>query len=440
MRIRARTILYGVLGATVAMGVSWAAPPSADEGSVSLSVLHRLEPQSVPSSDVAAKPNRPTIAAPARLPESTEALPPTESAHIRLTVVGDETALPQRFRVEEPATPAVSVGERLRQAFELSQAAKSEVHYTTIIGWCRQVLDTATRDETKQYAHRLMSWSYNRRGEHLASIEHLREAFADFNAAIRHDKTRWRAFHNRGMIHGLEGRHKEARGDFTRAVELNPVHAEGYFKRGEVNFMSGDYDNAIRDFTYAIRVSPNHTAARNGRGYIYHRMGKYRRAVHDFTEAIRLDSNDAAAYANRGDLFSNLGYYAEAARDYQSAINADAELGRAYQSFAWLLATCPDTNFRDAAKAVQAANLAIELDGNSDHRYLDTLAAAYASAGDFQQAQQTIHLAVQKAPRELADMYQGRIRRYQQERPLLSQPRPLAKQAQNVARRKPRAR
>ena len=161
----------------------------------------------------------------------------------------DETpALPQRLPVEDKATPAVSVGERLRQAYELSQTAKSEVHYTTVIGWCRQVLDTATRDETKQYAHRLMSWSYNRRGEHLASIVHVREAFADFNAAIRHDKTRWRAFHNRGIIHGLEGRHKEARGDFTRAVELNPAYAEGYFKRAEINFMAGDYDNAIRDF------------------------------------------------------------------------------------------------------------------------------------------------------------------------------------------------
>jgi hypothetical protein len=50
---------------------------------------------------------------------------------------------------------------------------------------------------------------------------------------------------------------------------------------------------------------------------------------------------------------------------------------------AWLLATYPEANVRDGAKAVRLAERACELTNRRVPAFLATLAAAYAETGDF---------------------------------------------------------
>jgi hypothetical protein len=56
------------------------------------------------------------------------------------------------------------------------------------------------------------------------------------------------------------------------------------------------------------------------------------------------------------------------------------------QTLGWLLATCPDDKGRDDKLAVEYATKACERTGWKDPWCLDTLAAAYASAGRFEEA------------------------------------------------------
>ena len=55
-------------------------------------------------------------------------------------------------------------------------------------------------------------------------------------------------------------------------------------------------------------------------------------------------------------------------------------------SLAWLRATCPEAGIRDGKEAVETALKACELSEWKDSGIIDTLAAAYAEAGDFDQA------------------------------------------------------
>jgi tetratricopeptide (TPR) repeat protein len=64
---------------------------------------------------------------------------------------------------------------------------------------------------------------------------------------------------------------------------------------------------------------------------------------------------------------------------------------------AWLLATYPDSKSRDGTEAVSLAERACALTGRRIPALLDTLAVAYAEAGDFARAISTIEEALNLA-------------------------------------------
>ena len=84
---------------------------------------------------------------------------------------------------------------------------------------------------------------------------------------------------------------------------------------------------------------------------------------------------------------------------------------------AWIMATCPDEQFRDDMLALKLAQQAIDADGEDDWRYLDTLAAAQASAGQFDQAQETIKKALAKSPQDQTEALAARLNLYTEEKP-----------------------
>src|SRR6184192_1957138 len=111
---------------------------------------------------------------------------------------------------------------------------------------------------------------------------------------------------------------------------------------------------------------------------------EYDKAIADYDEVIRLDPKDVFAYIYRGCAYERKGDYDKAIADYDEAIRLDPKGAKAYNGFAWLLGTCPQVSFRDGKKAINYAIKAWEL--SKDPAFLDTLAAAYAEAGDFKQA------------------------------------------------------
>jgi hypothetical protein len=90
-------------------------------------------------------------------------------------------------------------------------------------------------------------------------------------------------------------------------------------------------------------------------------------------------------------------------------------------ALAWTLATHPDDKVRDPARAVMLSERAAEVTGNQDAGVLDTLAAAYAAAGRFDDAVRIAEAALPLASTEktgrLAEGIRGRLVLYRRSTP-----------------------
>ncbi len=94
----------------------------------------------------------------------------------------------------------------------------------------------------------------------------------------------------------------------------------------------------------------------------------------------------AADYVERAKGHVDEGEYDEAIADFQEAIRLEPNEPEAYNSLAWLLATCAEDRVRDGKKAVELATKACELSDWEDADTVSTLAAAEAECGHFKEA------------------------------------------------------
>ena len=100
------------------------------------------------------------------------------------------------------------------------------------------------------------------------------------------------------------------------------------------------------------------------------------------------------------------------------AARLSANEARAHNARAWILATCSDSKYRDGGKAVESAKTACTLTDWKQPSFLDTLAAAFAESGDFENAIKWQSKAIELAtdPAEKHEL-QSRLKLYQDKKP-----------------------
>jgi serine/threonine-protein kinase len=150
-------------------------------------------------------------------------------------------------------------------------------------------------------------------------------------------------------------------------------------------------------------------------------LGRWEQAIAHFDKAVQLDPESPATVCSRGDLYADMGRYGEALADYAQAIELDPEFAHAYRNGAWLLATCPDPQYRDPENAILGAQQALEYSYGDRHVSLDTLAAALASSGQFTAAIDALTEAVDLAPAGAASAYLARLELYESHQPFLNE-------------------
>jgi tetratricopeptide (TPR) repeat protein len=246
------------------------------------------------------------------------------------------------------------------------------------------------------------------------------EALKDYDEAIQLDQKCVTAFAGRAAIWGFKGEYDKQIKDCDTAIELEPTSILAHLNRAAANYHKRDYAKAIKDWDEVIRLDPKSVAAYHYRGITWHMrqyceealkdlneairldpgsaptyadralayfdQGKFDAALKDANEAIRLDAKGALSYRTRAVVWHGKKAYDNAIKDFREALSRDANCVLALDGLAFLLATCPESKYRDGKQAVELACQACKLTGWKSGYELAILAAAFAESGDFPSA------------------------------------------------------
>ncbi len=177
---------------------------------------------------------------------------------------------------------------------------------------------------------------------------------------------------------------KQAVSYFTELIHTMPSSPILWLARGNAWREIGELDDALKDFDQAIRLNPNDAVAYDTRAKLWQAKGELDNAIQDFSEALRIRPKSGGTYCNRAIAWQAKGEIDNAIKDYDAAIQFEPNMMQPLNNSARLKATCPDERYRDGKEAVRLATKACEGLAWISPGLIDTLAAAYAETGDFE--------------------------------------------------------
>jgi tetratricopeptide (TPR) repeat protein len=244
----------------------------------------------------------------------------------------------------------------------------------------------------------------------------LNEARAGYSKALRFRPDYAEAHYNLGLLLQRQGNVKEAMEHYTQAVIAKPDFAKAHINRGVLFAAQGKVEEAIQCYREALRVNPDMAEAHNNLGVILASQGQINEAARHFAEAVRINPIHADAYYNLGMTLANQGDIQGAIDKYREALRLKPHWVDALNSLAWILATNGNAKLRDGKAAVVLAEEACQRTGYGQPATLDTLAAAYAETGRFEDAiriaQRAVDLALSMNQNELARPISERLGKY----------------------------
>jgi tetratricopeptide (TPR) repeat protein len=190
------------------------------------------------------------------------------------------------------------------------------------------------------------------------------------------------------------GRVDEAEAYYRQALEINPKMGTAHANLGDLLRASGRADEAIEHYRAAIEI-----------------------------QKTRGNPVDAAVHYQLGLAYQEKRRARLALQQFEIATSQSPGWAGPVNASAWLLATHPDPSVRRPREAVRLAERANRMTGERSPAVLDTLAAAYAAAGRFEEARATARQALERTdPSDdsgLRDQIRHRLERYERSTPFV---------------------
>jgi Flp pilus assembly protein TadD len=256
-------------------------------------------------------------------------------------------------------------------------------------------------------------------GRRLTALGRLAEADRCFQQALHGDPDHVLA--RLGLAESLraQGRTMEAGQELEHALQAHPDDARLHVLLAEVCLDRGLAESAERHAQRAIELDAREGQAYGLLGLSLNQRGRLDAAAVAYRQGLSLTPDSWALRNNLAIVLAKQGAIGEAIDQYRQALRLRPDEPGILKNLAWLLATQANPDFRDGPEAVRLAERACALTRHRQAPFLDTLAAAYAEAGRFDEAQETLRKAMPIAAesrrddlvREMADrlkLYEAR--------------------------------
>lgn len=235
-------------------------------------------------------------------------------------------------------------------------------------------------------------------GHQFLGQDRLADAEQHYRNALRADPNYAPAEAALGNLLAKAGRRDEAQEHFQRAIARDPDDTAARLGMAMTLVEDGQLDAAARHLRRILQLQPDSALALPRLGLVLLKQGRLADGTRVLREALTLTPADAQTHHLLAVAFGARDALPEALDHSRMALQWNPEFPVALNWRARVLATYPDARWRDGKEAVRLARLACAMTRNSDAAILDTLAAALAEAGNFDQA-----VRIQEAALRLAE-------------------------------------
>jgi protein O-mannosyl-transferase len=301
-------------------------------------------------------------------PENQRAWYTVAMSHVEAGLYNDSLPYFERAHELEPQDPATLAGVALAQA-KLGKSDLAALAFDA--GW-----PTAGR----------VKRTYATFGAAALAFDDMPRAKKAYIEAIKFDPGNVIAHTNLGVVLARMGDKEAAFKEFQTAYDLAPEYYEQQINLAEAYQTLGNLQEAGKRYQDILKKFPAQP-----RTYIL--LSKLQMNEGDLPAARRTLESGLAIAKNNPTLLNQLIIVSILARDYKtlSAVQ-DALLSqfpqdvRLVHNKAWTLATCPDPAIRNPKQALMLAQAVVQATKGADLDAVQTLAAALAANGDFDNA------------------------------------------------------
>ena len=252
------------------------------------------------------------------------------------------------------------------------------------------------------------------------------EAVTYFERALKSRPDYPEVHYNLGNLRSSQGRPADSIPHYEQALRLRPRYAKAYYGLGAALVLQRRPDEAIQKFQAALQIMPDFAEVHYNLGLLLVTQKRETEAIEHFQHAGAIQPQFAEAHYRLALTLHGQNRPAEAIAQYERALAANPNHSSSHNNLAWMLATSPNDNIRDGARALTHARKANELTGGDRPQVLDTVAAAQAEAGNFLEALTTIQKAIDlpatRTNPALLRSLQSRLQLYQASTPLRDSP------------------
>lgn len=252
---------------------------------------------------------------------------------------------------------------------------------------------------------------YFNKGTMEAQRNNLEDAVAYYRRTLALNPRYEPASLNLGIALFAQGKTEEALQAFQKVLAINPANPDARYNAGLVLERQDNLRGAEQAYRGTLRYDAFHERAAYHLGLVLKKMGRTDEAIAQHIQTLALYPRHAPSHYELGVLLLGQGMKKEAVRHFQSVLQSETNHPGALNNLAWIMATSREPDVHNSAEALQLALRAAAASTNENLFLLDTLSAAYAAGGRFDDAVRTAEQAARLADRQGATNFQRDVGR-----------------------------